>query len=83
MAVQTTGEIEGMTRPKDTRTGITFHLSQEELDQIDKLRTEAVAQVPGAKLPRATWVQQVVRRHLEGLRSPPPAKESAAKGRGR
>lgn len=75
-----------MSKPKgEERRGITFYLDPAELEQVDALCRAAVAHIPGAKLHRAGWVQQVVRRHLEGLRGPPPAKESAppAKGKGR
>lgn len=76
-----------MAQTKDNRIGITFHLSQAELDEIDAHRAAAVAGVPGAKLHRASWVQQVVRRALDGLRQPqeestPVPPPSRRRGRG-
>lgn len=59
-----------MTQPKSAeRPPITFHLTPQELDEVDKERAEAIASVPGARFSRSAWAQSIARRHLAARRA--------------
>ena len=68
-----------MSRPKTAeKSGITIHLSAQELAELDADRAAAIASVPGARLTRTGWAEQRVREAL-AQRNAQAQQEPAAK----
>lgn len=72
-----------MTKPKTAeRPGITIHLAQEDLDELDLELKEAQGKILGARLHRSTLVADITRAHLRRRReqreaTPAPTQQAA------
>jgi hypothetical protein len=59
-----------VTKPKgQDKPSITYYLPQTALDELDAEINAAVAGIPGARLSRGAWTEQVVLRELAALKA--------------